>query len=65
MELPGEDHRVADENRAEENIVEEEKTGNIIFVSAIVGSALLIFIISAIYIRDYRKYNEDKEKKEK
>lgn len=48
-----------------ENIVEEEKTGNIIFVSAIVGSALLIFIISAIYIRDYRKYNEDKEKKEK
>ena len=46
-----------------ESHVEEGNSENIILISGIVGSAALIFIICAIYIRDYLRYNKNKEKK--
>ena len=48
-----------------ESSVEKENTGNIILVSGIVGSMALIIVISAIYTRDFRKFNKDKEEKGK
>jgi len=41
----------------------EEKTDNTIIVFSIIGSAVLIFIISAIYIRDFLKYKKEKDEK--
>ena len=45
--------------------VKERNPENIILVSGIIASAVLIFIISTIYIKDYRKYSKEKEEKVK